>query len=45
MQNRLEFGKAEEELGAFDETIGLGNDRQYLPVNFNFQNGWDAFKA
>lgn len=24
MQNRLEFGKAEEEVGAFDETIGLG---------------------
>jgi U4/U6 small nuclear ribonucleoprotein PRP31 len=24
MQNRLEFGKAEEEVGAFDETVGLG---------------------
>ena len=24
MQNRLEFGKAEEESGAFDETMGLG---------------------
>ena len=23
-QNRVEFGKAEEEAGAFDETIGLG---------------------
>ncbi|PWN54308.1 Nop domain-containing protein [Violaceomyces palustris] len=24
MQNRMEFGKAEEEAGAFDETVGLG---------------------
>jgi U4/U6 small nuclear ribonucleoprotein PRP31 len=24
LQNRMEFGKAEEEAGAFDETKGLG---------------------
>ncbi|PWN18456.1 Nop domain-containing protein [Microstroma glucosiphilum] len=24
LQNRVEFGKAEEEMGAFDETVGLG---------------------